>query len=79
MEFKDLTGEQKEKAKACAAKTPEELMALAKEEAYELSDEQLGEVAGGTLGGTTCPRCGGTNLKYIGANVTVCEDCGYAG
>jgi len=45
----------------------------------ELADEQLGEVAGGTLGGPTCPSCGGTNLKYVGANVTVCEDCGYGG
>ena len=37
MRFKDLTPEQQEKAKAC--KTPEEILALAKEEGYDLSDE----------------------------------------
>ncbi|MDO5709609.1 MAG: Nif11 family protein [Coriobacteriales bacterium] len=41
----DLTPELKEKALAC--KTPEDLLALAKEQGYELSDEQLEAVAGG--------------------------------
>ena len=45
MDFKNLTPEQLEKAKACT--TPEELLALAKEEGYELSEEQLEGVAGG--------------------------------
>ena len=45
MEFNDLTPEQKERAKAC--KTPEEILALAKEEGYELSDEELDGVSGG--------------------------------
>jgi predicted ribosomally synthesized peptide with nif11-like leader len=45
MEFKDLTPEQQEKARAC--KTPEELLALAKAEGYELTDEELGAVSGG--------------------------------
>jgi hypothetical protein len=45
MEFKDLTPEQQEKARAC--KTPEELLALAKAEGYELSDTELEAVAGG--------------------------------
>ena len=52
MEFNDLTDEQKAKAKA--AKTPEELMALVKEEGIELTDEQLESVSGGwSL--TDCP------------------------
>ena len=46
MQFEDLTPEQQEKARAC--KTPEEVLALAKEEGYELSDEQLEAVSGGS-------------------------------
>ena len=45
MEYMDLTEEQKAKAKA--AKSPEELIALAKAEGVELSDEQLEAVSGG--------------------------------
>ena len=45
MEYKDLTEEQKAKAKE--AKTPEELMALAKAEGVELTDEQIEAVSGG--------------------------------
>ena len=45
MNYSDLTDEQKAKVSAC--KTPEELLALAKEEGYELSDEQLSAVSGG--------------------------------
>ncbi len=45
MNFEDLTPEQKEKALAC--KTPEEMLALAKEEGYELSEEELTGVSGG--------------------------------
>ena len=36
-----------QKAKAAAAKSPEDLLALAKEVGYELSPEQLENVAGG--------------------------------
>ena len=45
MNFNELTPEQKEKAKAC--KTPEEMLALAREEGYEISDEELEAVSGG--------------------------------
>ena len=45
MDFENLTDEQKAKAQAC--KTPEEMLALAREEGYELSDEQLDAVSGG--------------------------------
>ena len=45
MEFKDLSPELREKAKAC--KSAEEIQALAKEEGYELSDEELETVSGG--------------------------------
>lgn len=45
MNFEDLTPEQQEKVRA--AKTPEELLALAREEGYELSDSELVAVSGG--------------------------------
>ena len=45
MEYEDLTEEQKAKAKA--AKSPEEFIALAKEEGVELTDEQIEAVSGG--------------------------------
>ena len=43
-----LTDEQKQKVKA--AKTPEELLSLAKEAGYELNPEQLEGIAGGWCG-----------------------------
>lgn len=45
MDFEGLTPELKEKVLAC--KTPEDLLALAKQEGYELSEEELGAVSGG--------------------------------
>lgn len=55
MEFEDLTPEQQAKAKAC--ESPEELLALAKEEGYELSDEELESVSGGGWGGSCFYHC----------------------
>ena len=45
MKFDDLTPEQQEKARA--AKTPDGILALAREEGYELSDDELGAASGG--------------------------------
>jgi predicted ribosomally synthesized peptide with nif11-like leader len=45
MEFKDISPELREKAKACTS--PEEMLALAKHEGYKLSEEELVAVAGG--------------------------------
>lgn len=45
MGYENLTPEQKERAKSC--KTPEEMLALAKEEGYELSDSDLEGISGG--------------------------------
>lgn len=47
MEFhgRDISPELAEKAKAC--KTPEELLALAKDEGIELTDAELNGIAGG--------------------------------
>lgn len=42
--FEDLTQEERE---LVAGKTPEEILALAKEKGYELSDEELELISGG--------------------------------
>ena len=49
MNFEDLTPEQQEKARAC--KTPEEVLALAKQEGYEPSEAELDGIAGGAWKG----------------------------
>jgi len=56
MEFKNLTHEQQEKAKAC--KTPEDIMALAREEGYKLTDDELAAISGGVSWSCTadCPE-----------------------
>ena len=59
----DLTPEQMEKARAC--KTPDEVLALAKEEGYELSDGDLEAISGGASwrhAGWRCP-----NFSHEGA------------
>ena len=45
MNFEDLTPEQREKANSC--KTPEDIMAFAKELGYELSEDELAALSGG--------------------------------
>ena len=45
MNLEDLTPEQQERARS--ARSPEEVLALAKEAGYELTDEQLDAVSGG--------------------------------
>ena len=45
MDFKDISPELREKAKARTS--PEEVLELAKNEGYELSDEELADISGG--------------------------------
>lgn len=45
MTFDELSPELQKKVMACS--TPEDLLALAKEEGYELTDEELEAVSGG--------------------------------
>ena len=44
--YNNLSDEVKEKARAC--RTPEEIVALAREEGFELTDEELEVIAGGS-------------------------------
>ena len=52
MNFDDLTPSQQERVRN--AKTPDELLELAKEEGYELSDEELESINGGMMWGDVC-------------------------
>ena len=79
MKFSDLTPEMQDKAKAC--KTPDEVLAQAKEEGYELSDEELEQIAGGAWGQAKCPNCGSTDI-YRKDDIyeqyeLICHSCGY--
>ena len=55
LENLDISPELREKAKAC--KTPDELLALAKQEGYKLSDAEMEAVSGGAWHATNsaCP------------------------
>ena len=55
MEYKNLTEEQKAKARSC--KTPEELVELAKDEGYELTNEELEGISGGGWGDCYTKDC----------------------
>ncbi|MBQ9000416.1 MAG: Nif11-like leader peptide family natural product precursor [Eggerthellaceae bacterium] len=59
MKFEDINPELQEKAKAC--KTPEDILALAKEEGYELSNEELEAMSGG---GEWVKRCNDNTCPY---------------
>jgi bacteriocin-like protein len=83
MEFKDLTPEQIEKAKSVSS--PDELLALAKEEGIELTNEDLAQVSGGKSWGGNggvrkCPKCGKDDftLAYTdqGEDYYRCDNCG---
>lgn len=52
--IKTLSPEQREKARAL--KTPEEVIAFAKEEGFDLSDDELEAVSGGTWTIPNCPN-----------------------
>lgn len=82
MDFKDLTPGQR--AKIDAAKTPEEILAIAQEEGYELSRDELDSIAGGqhwTVEYTkvTCITCGYSwkvEEPNHGSKTVKCPKCG---
>ena len=81
MDFNDLTPEQR--SKIDAAKTPQEILALAQEEGYELSPEELDMVAGGDAwyedSPVTCMNCGHNwreRLPDSGTKTIRCPNCG---
>ena len=58
MNFEDLKNPELQK-KLMSAETPEEILALAKEEGFELSDEVLSAVAAGSWGDICWEHCVG--------------------
>jgi hypothetical protein len=60
MDFKDLSPELQEKARACTS--PEELLALAKKEGLKLSEAELEAVSGG---GWSCGEISLTDTRVV--------------
>lgn len=81
MHFNDLTPEQKEKLSTVTS--PEELLALARDEGRELSDDELEQIAGGGGGwvdeNKACPDCGAKPTYINGIGIRYCAACGKEG
>ena len=85
MKPEDMSPELQEKMKACT--TPEETLALAKEEGYELSEDELAAITGGDWSPKDalpqCPVCGSYAISIFplpgcpGMTRRVCHDCGW--
>ena len=73
MRIEDLSPELQEKAREC--QTPEELLALAKQEGYELTEEELEQVAGG-LYNNSCPTFRDTRRRLMHFTKAYCPNCG---
>jgi len=80
MNYDDLTDEQKNKLVGCT--TPEEILALAKDEGVELDDKDLEKVAGGIDWDDSmpCPFCGAKPTGIHGTNgARFCYKCNKEG
>ena len=80
MDPKNLDSALRSKAEACT--TPEEILALAKEEGYTLTDDELDQISGGGFwsegpDGPTCPHCGSDSTWKIDDSIFKCLDCGW--
>jgi predicted ribosomally synthesized peptide with nif11-like leader len=77
MDLKSLDPELRAKVKACG--TPEEILALAKEEGYTLTDGELEQISGGGLWTNDepkCPKCGSKDFVW-GNPYNTCLNCGF--
>ena len=80
MKYEDLTEEQK--SKIAQAKSPEEILEMAKAEGYELIDEEIEGISGGSfwMNEYYCPMCGSHNVAvWQNSNSGHCYDCDYRG
>ena len=85
MDLENMSSELRGKMEAC--ETPEEIIALAKEEGLELSDGELEAIAGGDWSPKDalpqCPVCGSYAISVFpipgctGMTRRVCHDCGW--
>ena len=72
MDINKLTDEQKAKIEG---KSPEEILAIAKEEGYELTEEDLKKVSGGWGYIVECTHCGFSHFVMEHGERT-CDRCG---
>ena len=80
MKFNELTDEQK--SKFAEAKSPEEILEMAKAEGYELTDEQLEAISGGGFWKEECycPKCGSHDVGvWKQLDDGHCYSCGFEG
>ena len=85
MDLENMSSGLRGKMEAC--ETPEEMLALAKEEGLELSDGELEAIAGGSWSPKDalpqCPVCGSYAISVFpipgcaGMTRRVCHDCGW--
>ena len=83
MSYEDTTGALRRQLDEC--KTPEEMLAVAKEAGYELSDEELADMASGGWNPVKevlpkCPNCGSMGVSMFplpgtGVLRCVCGSC----
>ena len=67
------------RAKFDACTTPEEILALAKEEGYTLTNDDLEQISGGGFWSDEeikCPKCGSKSFVH-GNPYNTCLSCGY--
>ena len=80
MKYQDLTEEQK--GRIADAKSPEEILEMAKAEGYELTDGELEKISGGNfwIDEYWCPECGSHDVGvYKNSKTGNCHSCGYEG
>ncbi len=80
MKYKDLTEEHK--SKIADAKSPEEILEMAKAEGFELTDEEIEGIAAGNfwIDEYYCPERGSHDVGvFKNSGTASCYSCGYKG